>query len=276
MAFDFPNTPVSNDEFTQNGVTYIWGGQAWLRKPGGVSTTPPASAYIFNNGLTLQADGVTVDLDPATDLLIGGHIEPPPDGQPYSRQNTGGVITWVPAGTTTRPFVTSISPTVVGTSDPDGTLTVTGANFTNASKIRVGVVPLQTTFVNVNTLTAQYRPATWGMGAHTITVNTSGQSSLPFTFNIINNPTITSISPTSAPAGSAEVTVNIVGTTFTTAAYAPTTFMLDGVDALTNVNTPTTGQTKITPKATPGATTTVQVRDGTVQATTPPVTFTST
>jgi hypothetical protein len=53
MAFDFPNAPVTNDEFTQNGKTYIWDGIAWLRKPSGATGTPPPVGFLPLTGGTM-------------------------------------------------------------------------------------------------------------------------------------------------------------------------------------------------------------------------------
>jgi hypothetical protein len=278
MAFDFPSAPALDDVYNDatSGKSYVYDGEKWQAQGGGGTTQPPASAYNFNIGLTLQADGITVDLDAATNVLLGGLLEPPPDGQPYARQNDAGVITWVPATATTRPALTSIDPVLLGTSDPATTLTVTGTGFTAASEIRINVFPMPTTFVSETEVTTPLDPAALGMGNYAVTVNTAGQSSMPLTLNIIDNPTLVSISPTSAAAGSGQITLSLVGTVFTTAAYCETAFSLDGVDqASTNINTPTTGQVYITPKATPG-TTEVQVHNGTVLATTPPILFTST
>jgi hypothetical protein len=73
MAIDFPAPATLDQEFTDatSGKSWKFDGTAWKIKPEDAAVTPPTS-YVFNTGLTLQPDGVTVDLDPATPTIIGG------------------------------------------------------------------------------------------------------------------------------------------------------------------------------------------------------------
>ena len=45
--FNFPNSPSNGDTHTQNGVTYVWDGEAWRRQS---SVTPGAQGAQGNNG----------------------------------------------------------------------------------------------------------------------------------------------------------------------------------------------------------------------------------
>ena len=84
------------------GAVYVW--------------TPAAAgtAYVWGVGLTETIPG-TIDLDPATDVALGGLTEPPPDGLQYARsRDLAGVSTWVP---TTAGIVTEPEPPAAPTPD---------------------------------------------------------------------------------------------------------------------------------------------------------------
>ena len=59
MAFDFPNAPVLDQVYTQNGVSYVWNGYGWTTGSGG---SAGAGDYVLKAGdtmlgfLTLNAD----------------------------------------------------------------------------------------------------------------------------------------------------------------------------------------------------------------------------
>jgi hypothetical protein len=79
-------------EAPSDGTPYVRQDAAWVA----AAAAPPATPYDFRIGLDETAPGV-VDLLAATDAVIGGLVEPPPDGLLYLRSNTAGVGTWQPA-----------------------------------------------------------------------------------------------------------------------------------------------------------------------------------
>src|SRR6185437_8223738 len=99
------------------------------------------------------------------------------------------------------------------------TLTVNGTNFTNDAVITWNGARQATTFVSATQLTAAIPaslPASAGTVAVTVTNSIGSSSSLPFTLSTpatpLVAPTITSLSQTSASAGSSVLTLTVTGT----------------------------------------------------------------
>jgi kumamolisin len=118
---------------------------------------------------------------------------------------------------TAPPTLTSISPTSAMLGSAAFVLTLTGSGFSPTDTVLWNGVALTTTYVSATQLTAHV-PSSDMATAGTFGVNVQtavlGQTAtLTFT---VNNPapTLTSISPTSAPAGSAAVTLTVNGTNF--------------------------------------------------------------
>ena len=44
-AFDFPNSPNTNDVHTENGVSFKWDGTVWKRQSGTGAQGPTAVSY---------------------------------------------------------------------------------------------------------------------------------------------------------------------------------------------------------------------------------------
>ncbi len=119
---------------------------------------------------------------------------------------TGGVasrigFTFIPA-----PIVSAFTPTSAGTGTP---VTVTGANFTNVVAVRFGGV-LATSFTVNNP--SQLTAVVAGGASGAVSVQTLGGTSATAGFTFVNNPTITSITPTSGEPGA---TITLTGTNFT-------------------------------------------------------------
>ncbi|TAE24464.1 MAG: T9SS C-terminal target domain-containing protein [Candidatus Kapaibacterium sp.] len=119
---------------------------------------------------------------------------------------TGGVasrigFTFVPA-----PIVSGFTPASAGTGAP---VTVTGANFTGAVSVRFGGIAATNFTVNSpSQITAVV--AAGASGA--VSVQTLGGTSATAGFTFVNNPTITSIAPTSGEPGAV---ITFTGTNFT-------------------------------------------------------------
>lgn len=115
-----------------------------------------------------------------------------------------------------QPTLTSVSPNSV----PVGTgptLTATGTGFEGNSVINWNGAPLTTTYGSGTTLTAPLPASnTAAPGTGSVTVTTPGQASTAAqTVTITSSaPTITSISPSTLPAGGAGFTLTVNGTNF--------------------------------------------------------------
>lgn len=115
------------------------------------------------------------------------------------------------------PTLNSISPTGATAGGAGFTITVNGANFVSGDVVVWNASALTTTFVSTTQLTATV-PATdiATPGTATVAVQTAAgndTSSLAFTINAAT-PTLSSISPASAIAGSAGFTLTATGTNF--------------------------------------------------------------
>jgi hypothetical protein len=169
--------------------------------------------------------------------------------------------------------------------DETPTVQVTGTQFHTLSTVVVKAVPdldCATTYISATELSAIFTPNAWFDPLPQVTVETGALSSpppFPF-FQRVNiplfHPTIP-MSPTSAPAGSADftLTVPMASATYYDGQFGePVTEILwDGVPIPTTVTTNLTAA--ITPDATPG-THEVSVQTGRLVTTDPPQIFTFT
>jgi WD40 repeat protein len=174
------------------------------------------------------------------------------------------VVTAPPGGGTTQGIIFTISPTAspipnISSLSPSGVLTggagvelqVIGSNFVAQSTVAVNGSSRSTTFVNSTLVeTALSAADIVAPGVLQITVTNpfnpaGGGSSNTFPLNVLNPfPTLTSVSPTSAQAGSTPTTLTVTGTGFinqfstitVNGAPRPTTFVSG-----TSLTTPVTG-----------------------------------
>jgi hypothetical protein len=166
---------------------------------------------------------------------------------------TQGIMFTISPTTSPVPSISSLSPLSVQTGNAGVELKVMGSNFVAQSAVAVNGSRRTTTFVNstlVETALSASDMAT--PGALQITVinplspTPSGGVSNTFPLNVLNPfPTITSVSPTSAQAGSAPSTLTVTGTNFigsqisqisVNGVLRPTTFVSG-----TSLTTPLTG-----------------------------------
>jgi uncharacterized protein (TIGR03437 family) len=116
---------------------------------------------------------------------------------------------------TAPPAITTLSPAAVVTGGPAFTLTVTGTGFAQGATVQWNGNPLATTYVSATQLTASVPPGlVAGPGTPTVEVNLNGASSNGVTFAINAPPAVTTVSPTSATAGGAALTLTVTGTGF--------------------------------------------------------------
>ncbi len=117
------------------------------------------------------------------------------------------------------PTATSLAPTSVLFGSAGFNLAVTGTGFVSSSVINWNGTPLSTTLVNSTTLVASLPTgdlASPGTASVTVTNGTpgGGTSSPALTFTITNNPSISSVTPSSATAGDPDTSIAISGTGF--------------------------------------------------------------
>ncbi|GIW01933.1 IPT/TIG domain-containing protein [Roseiflexus sp.] len=153
---------------------------------------------------------------PASDIATAGTasvtvVNPAPGG------GESGTATFTITNPT--PTITSLSPSTTVAGGSGFTLTITGTNFVNGSVVRWNGSDRTTTFVSSAQLTATIPAsdiATAGTASVTV-VNPApgGGESGAATFTIINpTPAISSLSPSTAVAGSSGFTLTITGTNF--------------------------------------------------------------
>ena len=308
MAFDFPDSPVDGETFTDaaSGVSYSWNGYAWKTVSSGGGGTPPVSGdYVLKAGdtmsgaLILPAPFPTLPEEAANksyvDAIVSLGTLPPPNPQPNAlwwQSDTGSMHVyyddgdsqqWVEIGGASgaaaaiRPTATAVVPRVVGATDPDLTVSVQGTGFTDTSQIYDSITPLPTGFVSDTELTFDISPVGEGTGRHYITVNNGGVSSVPpLEFDVTFHPIVTSITPTTAAAGGADFTLTVQGGQFTSHPEYPTVVWWDGAPIPTNtVTSQTVATATITPDAVAG-THEVTVQNGPVVSLSTPQTFTYT
>ncbi len=120
------------------------------------------------------------------------------------------------------PVINSLSPASAAAGGSAFTLTVNGSGFVTSSAVRWNGANRTTTYVSSTQLTATISTADIAAaGTAQVTVFNPApgggtSNAQTFTINAINNPVpaITSISPTSAPAGGAAFTLTVNGTSF--------------------------------------------------------------
>ena len=149
---------------------------------------------------------------PATDTATAG-------SESITVTNPGGpTSTAASFAVVARPVITSLSPSSTTAGAASFTLTVTGSGFTSSSAINWNGTALSTVFGSSTQLTATVAAAsvaTKGTASVTV-VNAGPVTSNSSTFTINAPPTITSLSPGTATAGSAAFTLTVNGTGYGT------------------------------------------------------------
>jgi hypothetical protein len=137
------------------------------------------------------------------------------------------------------PTITLVNPPSFVAGSGDTLVTVTGTDFTPDSFITIDGTPVATTYIDANTLSATVDssylslPGTLGIG-----VTSPGGTAPDVPIPIVpppGIPTISSITPTSAPFGAPDTPIVVIGTDFTPDAVVE----FDGVPLTTTVVSPT-------------------------------------
>jgi len=119
------------------------------------------------------------------------------------------------------PVIISIDPNTIVAGSGDTTITVTGANFVSGAIVRANGVGQQTTFVSASQLTAKI-PASLLVNQGTIQITatnpgTAASGAVALTV-APNQPTITSLDPSTVSTGNQPLDVTINGTNFSSTA----------------------------------------------------------
>jgi hypothetical protein len=168
--------------------------------------SPRATTFVSSTVLTATI--------PASDIATAGTANVTVVNPGNLTSNTATFTITNPA-----PTITAISPATAVAGSGGFTLTITGTNFVNGSVVRWNGSPRTTTFVSSTRLEAAI-PASDIVTAGTANVTVfnpapGGGESGAVTFTINNPaPTISSISPATAVAGSGNFTLTITGTNF--------------------------------------------------------------
>ncbi len=165
----------------------------------------------FNNSGQLTAQIPASDVA-AIGILTIQVVTPPPGG---GLSNTVAL-----AVINSTPAIASLDPSSVTAGSVAFPLTVNGSSFVNGAVVNWNGAPRPTTFVNNSKLVAQITAAdVAGAGTAEITVSNPGggtSNTVIFTINNLPNPTpsVTSLTPVSAAAGSAAFTLTVNGSNF--------------------------------------------------------------
>ena len=102
MAIQFPTTPTLNDEFTDNGKTYIWDGGKWKIQSSGITEAPiDGKQYVRKDGAwaeaSLTSTGDTAFVFMSTDVIQQGDetSEVTANAVFIGRQPTSVAYAWV-------------------------------------------------------------------------------------------------------------------------------------------------------------------------------------
>ena len=125
--------------------------------------------------------------------------------------------------TSTAPVIYNVTPSTVLSGTGSIPITVSGLNFNSGSIITVNGQPVATTFINSNTLTGLLPGFSTGGAAAIQVINPNQQLSNVFFVQINNSnrnrPTLTTITPSSAPQGSPDLLLTANGDGFQQGAY---------------------------------------------------------
>ena len=113
------------------------------------------------------------------------------------------------------PAITSVTPGAIDAGGPDFTLTVNVSAFVSGAVVKWSGTPLDTAYVNDNTLSATVPAVLMAIcGKYLLTVTNAQSSIVSNSYPIIVKPVLKAISPNIVPAGSGGATVTATGLGF--------------------------------------------------------------
>jgi phage tail sheath protein FI len=227
-----PNeVPATSPGFTLtiNGAGYVPGSTVdWTDSASHV--TPLTPSFVSDTELTVNVPPNLVAAAGAATVTV---INTP--------GGTSSNETFTIGAASPTPTLSSIGPANGPAGSAAFTLTVTGTNFISSASVEWGGTALPTQFVSPTQLTATVPTGELtAAGPVQVTVQNGGAGapiSSALTFTVYANyqtPTVSNISPTSAPANGAAFTLSVTGTNFTAASVVywngvplPTTLVSD-------------------------------------------------
>jgi VCBS repeat protein len=192
---------------TVNGLNFVNGAVV------NFNGTPRSATFVSSAQVTIAIS--------ASDIINQGTINisvtaPPANG------GGGGTSSTLPLTilpTNTQPVVGALVPASATAGGPAFTLLLTGTGFTASSVVTFKSSVVSSAFVDATLLQAAIPASDIAVaGTPFVTVANPGGSPSLVTSFFVNNPVpgASSLSPSSAPAGSAAATLNVTGTNFTT------------------------------------------------------------
>jgi hypothetical protein len=196
--------------------------------------TATGTSFVSGSVITLNGAGITTTFDSATQLhatipaskvAVAGTINV---GVLDTSNKLSNELPLTITGTipSAPPTLTALNPATVITGSPAITLTATGTNFVNGSKITWNGLALTTTFVSATSVqaTIPVEDLATPMTANVAVLNPDSTISnvLPFVVavNPSTSPTLTSISPSKAVVGAPAFTMTLTGLNFAPGAVA--------------------------------------------------------
>jgi uncharacterized protein len=195
-----------------------------LFSSGLVDASLPRAVYEFflNGGSSAWVVGLQPGLFDAGGTIIN-RLGAANGGLTITASTSGGPsaeVAFTIDSPTEAPTISSLSPASITAGSAAFNLTVSGANFLPSSVVNWNGVPLTTTPISASVLNAAVTAAdvvAAGTASITVVNPAPGGASAPATFTINANnlnPTISLLSPSSVPAGSAQLTLTITGSNF--------------------------------------------------------------
>jgi FG-GAP-like repeat/IPT/TIG domain len=197
----------------------------------------------------------------ATPGAIAITLTNPELGVDFSSGGTSPAVSLTILPSNTQPTVGGLSPASATVGGPAFTLTIIGTGFGPTSTVTFGSATVSSAYTNSTTLQASIPASAIAVaGTPLVSVqNPGGNPSVVISFTVNNPaPALTSLSPTSAPPGSAALTLNITGANFN-----PSSVVHAGSTALSTTVVSSTTLTAVLPAAniTPGATIAITVNN---------------
>jgi hypothetical protein len=195
----------------------------------------PASAEILSADVVVTVNGS--NFQPTSVVLVDGaavatiyvsttqlRFTARPSAEATPRRAIVGVRNGTATSVSTCPFdftqvvltpaLSAIFPDIVGFSDAPKTITYTGSNFTPTSVVMRGALALTTTYVNATTLTTTTSAANATTGTFDMRVRSGTALSNSMQAQCVLNPVLNSLVPNTAPRGSAQLEVQLLGANF--------------------------------------------------------------
>ena len=170
--------------------------------------------------VTFGGTAATVNSSTATSISVAA---------PAHAAGAARVVVTTAAGTSTQPvnftYITVAAPVITSLSPTSGpvsggnTITINGTNLLYTTGVTFGATPASSFAILSNTQVAAVAPAgTAGPTTVSVTNGAGTSGTLPYTYNGVAAPVVTSVSPTSGPAaGGTTVAISGSGFTFATA-----------------------------------------------------------